>query len=364
MKILLTGGGTLGSASPLIAIYEEAKKQNKNWDWFWIGTRAGVERGVVKLLGIQYEWVPSAKLRRYFSWYTLIDPFLFIIAFFRSILIIAAVKPDIIIGAGSFVSVPVIWAGWLFGKKIIIHQQDIYPTLSNRLCSWGADAVTVSFEKSLSDYPKEKTEWIGNPVRNALLSANAGIAREKFGLGSDAPVILVTGGSSGSHALNNWTWDNLDALCARFQVVHLAGRAKARQDIKRAQYHQIEFLGPDDMVHMFSAADIVVSRAGISTITELAHLGKVAIIIPMPGTHQEDNAFFIEEARAALVYRQDKFDGRAVRDIMNLINSADEKARLSRAMGELMKKGARKRMVEIISFLSFLGSRIQPRNPF
>lgn len=350
MKILLTGGGTLGSVSPLIAIHEQAQKENKDWDWFWVGTRNGVERKIVESMKIQYEWVPKAKLRRYFSFKTILDPFLFIAAFLRGLLIISTTKPDIIIGAGSFVSVPVIWAGMLFRKKIIIHQQDIRPTLSNKLTAFCADKITVSFEKSLEDYDKTKTEYIGNPVRNALLGANADIAREKFNLREQLPTILITGGSSGSKALNNWVYENLDALCARANVIHLTGHNKANEAAKHENYKQIEFLG-GDMFHVLKASDIVITRAGISTITELAYLGKVSIIIPMPKSHQEDNAFFVEEEKAAIVYRQDKMDDRAVKDVMNLINSSDERSRLSSAMGELMKKGARKRMIDIIESL-------------
>ncbi|MBU2575545.1 UDP-N-acetylglucosamine--N-acetylmuramyl-(pentapeptide) pyrophosphoryl-undecaprenol N-acetylglucosamine transferase [Patescibacteria group bacterium] len=347
MKILLTGGGTLGSVSPLIAIHEQAQKENKDWDWFWVGTKKGVERKVVQSLKIQYEWVCTAKFRRYFSFKIILDPFLFVAAFFRSLLIINTVKPDVIIGAGSFVSVPVIWAAWLFRKKIIIHQQDIRPTLSNKLTAWCADKITVSFEKSLQDYPKEKTEWIGNPVRDALLSGNADIAREKFDLRDDLLCVLITGGSSGSFALNKWTWENLDDLCKRANIIHLTGHDKVNSEIKHENYKQIEFLS-SDMFHVLCAADIVITRAGISILTELAYLSKPAIIIPMPGSHQEDNAFYVENEKAAIVYRQDKLDDRVARDVVNLINSADERARLSQAMGELMKKGGRERMIEII----------------
>ncbi|MDZ4221723.1 MAG: glycosyltransferase, partial [Patescibacteria group bacterium] len=143
MKILLAGGGTLGSVNPLIAIYEEAKKQGKTWDWFWVGTRHGIERRTVAEAGIAYEWMPVVKLRRYFSLRIFIDPFLFVFVFFRSLLMVMTEKPDIIIGAGSYVSVPLVWAGRLSGKKTIIHQQDIRPTLSNILCARAADTITV-----------------------------------------------------------------------------------------------------------------------------------------------------------------------------------------------------------------------------
>lgn len=350
MKILLAGGGTLGSVNPLIAIYEEAQKQDKPWEWFWVGTKSGIERPIVEALGIAYEWVPAIKLRRYFSLRVLIDPFFFVLALLRSLLIVMVEKPDVIIGAGSFVSVPLVWAGRLFGKKIIIHQQDVRPTLSNKLGARFATRITVSFKKSLEDFPKAKTEWIGNPVRNALLAANPGAAESECNLEAGAPTVLVTGGSSGAQSLNQWVWKHLEALTRSANVVHLAGRGKMDEKKTHARYCQLEFVGPE-MPHLLAAARLVITRGGISTITELAHLGKASIIIPMPGTHQEDNAFHCLRERAAVVYRQDQLDETVVRRVHELLASPEKLAELGSAMAGLLKPSARERMVEIIASL-------------
>ncbi|MEK7189268.1 MAG: UDP-N-acetylglucosamine--N-acetylmuramyl-(pentapeptide) pyrophosphoryl-undecaprenol N-acetylglucosamine transferase [Patescibacteria group bacterium] len=350
MRILLAGGGTLGSVNPLIAIYEEAKAQRKNWSWFWVGTKSGIERPAVGRLGIGYEWVPAIKLRRYFSLRVLVDPLFFALAFLRSLLIVMVEKPRLIIGAGSFVSVPMVWAGWLLGKKIIIHQQDVRPTLSNRLCAPFATRITVSFKKSLDDFPKGKTEWIGNPERDALAEASPERARGEFGLAATLPVLLVTGGSSGAGALNAWVWKHLAALTAGAEVIHITGKGKMDGTKTHERYHQTEFLGPL-MLSAMAGADLVIARAGIGTITELSRLAKAAIIIPMPGTHQEDNAFHCLRERAALVYRQDQLDEAVVRRARELLGDPEKRRELGRAMSGLIKDGARKRMVEIISSL-------------
>jgi UDP-N-acetylglucosamine--N-acetylmuramyl-(pentapeptide) pyrophosphoryl-undecaprenol N-acetylglucosamine transferase len=350
MKILLTGGGTLGSVSPLLAIYEEAKKQGKHWSWFWVGTRHGTERKVVESLDIKYEWVPSAKFRRYTSLQNLVDPFLLIASFLRCLFIIMNTKPDIIIGAGSFIGVPVIWAGWLFRKKIIIHQQDIRPTFSNKLTAFCSTKITTSFEKSLEDYKKEKSEWVGNPVRNALLNGNPEIIKKKFKLNDSYPTLLVTGGSSGAKAINEWVWSNLRELTGKINLIHLTGQGKQRE-LKRENYHQLEFLH-GDMFHALACADVVLTRAGISTLTELAYLEKPAILVPMPLTHQEDNAAYFASQHAARMYRQDQLDDRVVRQVKELLSSEDEREKLSKHIGEIMKKGGRERMVEIIESLS------------
>jgi len=350
MKILLAGGGTLGSVNPLVAMYEEAKIQHKNWDWFWVGTKDGIERRLVGSLGIEYEWVPTIKLRRYFSLRVLVDPFFFAFAFLRSLLIVMVEKPDVIIGAGSFVSVPVAWAGWLFRKKIIIHQQDIRPTLSNKLCAPFASKVTVSFKKSLEDFSNVLTEWIGNPTRDALMAADPGRAAALFRLDATLPVVLITGGSSGAEALNAWVWKHLASLTRAANVIHLTGRGKMDKNKTHERYRQAEFLG-SLMPHALAGADLVITRGGIATITELGHLGKAAIIIPMPGTHQEDNAFYCLREHAAVVYRQDQLDETVVRRVHELLASSEKREALGRALAGLLKEGARERMISIVASL-------------
>ena len=359
MKILLTGGGTLGSVSPLIAIYEEAKSQSKDWEWFWIGTKTGVERKIVESLNIQYEWIPSSKLRRYIAIETILDPFMLIISFFRSLLIILSAKPDVVIGAGSFISVPVIWAAFLFRKKIIIHQQDIRPTLSNKLTAFCASKITVSFEKSLDDYPKHKTEYTGNPVRDALLSAKSEIAKEKLKLKEEYPTLLVAGGSSGAKAINEWVWNNVSELSNKINLIHLTGKDNINEKIparnasasvaggKKENYHQIEFLH-GDMFHTLKAADLVITRAGISTLTELSYLKKPTILVPMPKSHQEDNAAYFAKAHASHLYRQDKLDDRVINHIKELLYDKSQLDKLSKRIQEIMKQGGRERLVEII----------------
>ena len=347
MKIMLVGGGTMGSASPLLAIYEEAKKQGKNWDWFWIGTKSGPERPVVEALGIGYEWMPTAKLRRYFAWRSLADPIFFIISFFRSLLVIVTIKPDVVVSAGSFVGVPVIWAAWFFRRFIIIHQQDIRPTLSNKLTAWCASKITVSFSKSLLDYPHQKTELIGNPIREWVGEGSVAKARELWKLNPVQPTILVIGGSSGSSALNKWVWEQISRLVRLGNLIHITGAGRVNRAMRKANYTQIGFLDRE-LAHALAAADVVVSRAGISMLSELSYLSKPTVLVPMPGTHQEDNAFYFANERAACLFRQDQLNERVVEKIAHLLAFETDRKALSEAIGQIMAKTGRERMVEMI----------------
>lgn len=341
----------MGSASPLLAIYEEAKKQRKNWDWFWVGTKSGPERGVVQSMGIGYEWMPAAKLRRYFTWRSLLDPIFFLISFFRSLLTIATIKPDVVISAGSFVGVPVIWAAWFFRCFIIIHQQDIRPTLSNKLTSWCAKKITVSFTKSLLDYPRRKTELVGNPIREWVRGGSIARARELWKIDPNEPTILIIGGSSGSSALNKWVWEQINRLLDLGNVIHITGAGHINRALRKAKYAQIEFLDRD-LAHALAVAEVVVSRAGISMLSELSYLSKPTILVPMPGTHQEDNAFYFANEHAAVLFRQDQLNERVVEKIAHLLTFEPDRMALSEAIGQIMEKTGRQKMVEIIGEIS------------
>src|SRR3989338_25746 len=125
MKIILSGGGTLGSVSPLIAVWQVMKNQNISSEFLWVGTSNGPEKAFVSEYKIPYRSIVSAKLRKYFSLKNIFTPSLVFIAFIQSFFLILKYKPKVIVSAGSFVSVPLVWAGWCLGVKSLIHQQDI-----------------------------------------------------------------------------------------------------------------------------------------------------------------------------------------------------------------------------------------------
>ena len=165
-RILLTGGGTSGSVTPLLAVVDELGK--KDFEFLWIGTKKGPERIMVEKEGIRFKKILAIKLHRYVSIYTLIytlfSPIFFIFGFIQSFFIILKFRPQWILTTGSFVSVPVVWVGWFLRRKILVHQQDVQTGLANKLMAPCARIVTVTFEKSLEDYGK-KAKWIGNPAR-------------------------------------------------------------------------------------------------------------------------------------------------------------------------------------------------------
>ena len=303
MKVILSGGATGGSVTPLLSVANELnKKIQGNVDFLFIGTKKGYpERVLVERSEMEYHGIHSGKLRRYFAWQNFLDPFKIILGFFESLFILLKYRPDVIFSAGGFVSVPLIWAGFFLGIPTVIHQQDIRPSLSNKLTSCLAKKITVSFKKSLNDFPKTKTILTGNPVRKEILLGNKERAIKRFNLERNLPTILVIGGGTGAEKINQLIFSIIPQLVEFCQVIHLTGKDKlsrfagSRTAGKiNSRYHSYEFL-TEEIADAYAAADLVISRAGSNVLAELAALKKAAIVVPLPKTHQEQNADYLHD---------------------------------------------------------------------
>lgn len=350
-KIIFTGGGTGGSVTPLLAIYDEFLKDTeklKDMDFVWIGTEKGIENKMVSDERIRYISIASGKLRRYFSWQNFVDIFIIIFAFFQALIILQKEKPNLVMSAGGFVCVPVIWAAWAMRIPTMIHQQDIRPGLANKLMSPFASIITVTFESSLTDYGK-KAVWTGNPIRNKILnSINKDEARKYFNIKSDKPVIFVVGGGTGAIALNELVISSLDKLLPICEIVHIYGKGKGNE-IKNDNYHAYELLDTTGMSNAYTVSDLVVSRCGLGILTELSNLNKASILIPMPDSHQEDNAKIFAENKAAIVLNQKELTPEKLsQEILSLLVNTDLRKELSLNIGKVIKKGASKEIVNII----------------
>ena len=293
MKIILSGGGTLGPVVPLLAIAETYRAKNPQVEYVWIGTRTGPEKDLVARHKIRFLTVGSAKWRRYFSLLNFIDLFKLVVAFFEALVILMREKPDLLISCGGYVSVPVHFAGAFLGMPAWVHQQDAQIGLANKLMFKAAWKATGALEETTAKLPRKKSEWIGNPSRNLQIS-DVGAARKKFGIPENKPVIFALGGGTGSATINQLILGAIPQLPDDWHIIHLVGRERPRELSERAagifkNYHVYDFF-IDEMKDAYAIADVVIARAGFSTLTELAVLKKAALILPMFGTHQEENA--------------------------------------------------------------------------
>ncbi|HYC28077.1 MAG TPA: glycosyltransferase, partial [Chitinophagaceae bacterium] len=269
-------------------------------------------------------------------------------------------KPDIIFSAGGFVAVPVAWMGRLSGAKIIIHQQDARIGLANRLISPFADKITTAFRSTAKEFfsgsgvgskPLEPAaEWVGNPIRAEFLSPVSPNAKEKFGLNDSLPILLIFGGATGAAQLNEVVVDAMPEMVKTHQVIHITGPGKnIHQEFKHPGYHVFEFIPSADMADAMKIADIVIARAGLSTIAELSALGKIAIIVPIPDSHQEDNATILKEQRAAVVLDKTEFNAEELpRIVRSLKFNVGRQKLLTDNIKELMPHDASERIAKII----------------
>jgi len=303
MKVILTGGGTGGSVTPLLAVANKIKEKQTKTEFLWIGTKHGPAGELVKANNIQFKAIFSGKLRRYFDWQNFTDPFLILIGFVQSLIIISRFKPAVIVSAGSFVSVPVIWAGWILRVPGLIHQMDLRPGLANKLMARFASRVTVTFEESVSDFQVSQAVWTGNPIRPEIFAGSKDGARKIFNLEHYLPTVLVIGGGTGALRINEIIAQALPGLVKFCQIIHITGKDRRVTKAEPARYHCYEFLTAD-LKDALAAADLVVSRCGIGALTELSALNKPAILIPMPDSHQELNGQYFEEKKAGIVLDQ------------------------------------------------------------
>ncbi|MBI2607565.1 MAG: UDP-N-acetylglucosamine--N-acetylmuramyl-(pentapeptide) pyrophosphoryl-undecaprenol N-acetylglucosamine transferase [Candidatus Doudnabacteria bacterium] len=316
LKILVSGGGTGGSVSPILAVVEELYRLKPKAEILFVGTSRGPERQMVEQLSLPFIGIPPAKLRRYFSLRNFLDIFVFVYSLVRAWFVVRSFRPDVIFSVGSFVSVPVCWAGKLLGVRIVIHQQDVRIGLANKLIAPFADKITTAFAFTAKSFYsgsglftrkwRSPAEWVGNPVRSEIFEKNIPVP-DYIKLTKDLPILLILGGATGSDQINRVIIEAASKLVRSFQIIHQTGKLKKAAKFSDPNYHVFELLPFDAYAYLLQKAHLVVARAGLSTITELSALGKAAVIVPMPESHQEDNAVILNFTSSAVVLNKQQF---------------------------------------------------------
>jgi len=347
MKFILSGGGTMGSVSPLIAIYEEIKKRDNAADFLWLATKHGSEDKLISGYGIAIKKIHSGKLRRYFSLQNFIDPIFIIFGYIQSLLILRKYRPDFILTAGGFVAVPVVWAAKVLKIPVLVHQQDVIPGLANKLMAKSARLITVTFKKSLNDFPGKVPILTGNPVRPEILTGNSNDGYAYFNFQHFVPTVLIIGGGTGASGINKLVAESIKNLVEFCQVIHLTG-GRVKLNFEHPRYRQFDFM-TDQLKNAYAIADLIVSRAGLQTLSEIAAVGKPAIIIPLPGSHQEANAMeFYRNNAVALLSEKEITAENFAAAIGQLIADPAEQANLKHNIAKLMPPGAATKIVNLI----------------
>ena len=240
-----------------------------------------MERQLIEAEGISYHGISAGKLRRYLSMKNISDMFQVLGGLRQSVSLMRRIRPDIVFSKGGFVSCPVVWAAWFCRVPVVIHESDITPGLTNKLSMPFARKVCYTFPESGKHIPKEKGVLTGLPIRKALLRGNKAMGRMICGFEDDKPVLLVMGGSQGAVRINEAVRKSLGRLVREFNICHICGKGNLDGQYESIKgYRQFEYIR-DDLAHILALADIVVSRAGATTIFELLALKKPNLLIPL-----------------------------------------------------------------------------------
>lgn len=361
-KILVTGGGTSGHISPALALIGTLRELQPGAEFLYVGSQTGLEKELVEAAHIPFVSISTGKLRRYLSFENIVDQFRIPVGIFQSLGIVRRFKPDVVLATGGYVAVPPVLAAAMCRVPILIHEQTVQIGLANQINARFAAQIALSWNGALESLPPQfraKAFVAGNPVRAAIFGGQGEMARQFFDLSDNTlPVVYVTGGSLGARIINRAVEDALPELLQIAQVIHQCGQqpAGSEQDFERLT-RAASLLSPElqsryaltrfvkaEINHVFALADLVVSRAGASTVTELCALGKPALYIPLVptgGDEQTKNARMCEEIGAAQILPQSEISGATLlANIRELLGDGAKLETMGRAAQTLAKPDA------------------------
>ena len=312
MKVLLAGGGTGGHVYPAIAIANKIKEHNPDCEILFVGTKNGIESEIVPKAGFELKTVTVQGFKRKIDLDNIKSVFKLCKGLEQSRRIVKKYKPDIVIGTGGYVSGPVLFNAAMNKRVTIVHEQNSFPGVTNKILSKVATKVLTSFEDSHKRFPEasqDKLVLTGNPVRKEILNSRKFIARKNLGISEDKKMVLCYGGSGGSEEINdamrlvieNMVKEDVAFIFATGKVYY-DEFIETIKDIELKPYQRVmPYL--DNMADGLAASDIVIGSAGAISLAEITALGKPSIIIPKAYTaenHQEYNAKSIESQGAGI----------------------------------------------------------------
>ncbi len=334
MRILISGGGTGGHINPGLAIADYFKKMQPDCEILFVGTKKGLERELVPKAGYDIKYIEVAGFKRKLSLDTLVTLKKMFAGFAQSGKILKEFKPDAVIGTGGYVCGPVLYAAAKKKIKTFVHEQNVIPGVTVKLLSTTADVVFTSFEDTYKYMKTGNLVLSGNPVSPSIVNADKETSRRNLGLDS-RPVILAYGGSLGAPVINNAVCEYLEKTLTKgdYQFIFATGKREYDRVKEKlgclAECPNLQLMPfIYNMAECMAASDLVISRAGAMTVSELSAMGKPAVLIPSPNVahnHQEFNARSLEKRGAAhlLLESELNFDSLSSR-IKSLLDNPDQ----------------------------------------
>ncbi|MBI3980380.1 UDP-N-acetylglucosamine--N-acetylmuramyl-(pentapeptide) pyrophosphoryl-undecaprenol N-acetylglucosamine transferase [Candidatus Microgenomates bacterium] len=326
MRIAICGG----HLTPALAVLESLREKDPRSQIIFFGVKHTLEnektlslefQTISQITGVEFVPLTSGKWQRYFTFKNLLTPLLVLKGFWQSLKTLHNFKPQVIMAFGSYLSVPVVIAGWVLRIPIVIHEQGIEAGIANRISSLFARRICLSFAQSRTYFPIKKAVLTGNPLRKNITSPTTYPELETFLKQNDRfPIILITGGNQGAHFINLKILEILPLLLEKYIVIHQCGASQNYQDYellneavkkqsltRQRRYLLIKNFSPDLMGAVYQKVDLVISRGGINSISELIFFQKKAIIIPLPFSaknEQYNNALLLKKTNQVEILEQ------------------------------------------------------------
>ncbi len=322
--------------TPALAVIGEIRERNLNWDIVFIGRMHALEG--VHIVSEEYRimtqehirFIPliSGKLHRNATIHTLFSLFKIPIGIIQSLWCCLTLKPKVIVSFGGYVALPVVIAGWLLNIPSITHEQTHVLGLTNKIISFFVKKICISFEDSRHAFPSEKHVLTGLPLRKGIFLASK---KSPFDLEDRLPLLYVTGGSTGSISLNELIYPIIPILTRHYSVIHQVGRLSiefANNIQKRLTFNQrkrylpVAYLDVSEHAWALHHAIVVITRSGANTVGELAILGKVSILIPLPwsaGSEQQENAAMLHAAGSGVVLDQNRLTAQVLAETITRV---------------------------------------------
>ncbi|MFB3902469.1 MAG: undecaprenyldiphospho-muramoylpentapeptide beta-N-acetylglucosaminyltransferase [Acidobacteriota bacterium] len=349
-RVLFAGGGTGGHVFMAVALAQELKRLDPDGEVLFVGTRQGLEARLVEPLGFRLETVRIGGLNRVGVTRALATLFRLPFTVLHGARIVRRFAPSVIVGVGGYSSGPVVLGGKLAGFPSVVIEPNAYPGLANRLLARWVDAAAIAFEEAAAQFGA-KARMTGIPIRREFFSANTRIAD------NGSLRVLVFGGSQGSRPINTLMCEAIKWLPEnRVEIVHQTGKAdyervKSAYDDAGRKAEVVEFIY--EMPQMFARTDLIIARAGASTVAELTAAAKASIIIPFPKAaddHQRRNARALERRHAAVVLEQEKTTGKELAEtILKLEMDRQELRRMSAASKQLARPDSVEQILQLMS---------------
>ncbi|MGN1413363.1 MAG: undecaprenyldiphospho-muramoylpentapeptide beta-N-acetylglucosaminyltransferase [Anaerovoracaceae bacterium] len=345
MRVIVTGGGTGGHIYPAIAIADKIREMEPDSEILYIGNETGLEKEIVPKAGYDFEmvtamWLDRSHLIKIFKtgWGVLKGT-----AEARRIM--KRFRPDVVIGTGGYVCVPVLLAGHQFGARTYLHEQNAYPGVANRFLERYVKHIFLGFPDAAKYFKEpEKLVDAGNPVRRSFFQLTREEARRKLGFPQDAFIILSFGGSLGAEKINEVAFDLMEAVNGQEKVMLIFGTGKwyyeatlekAREKNIRIRENILIRDYIDPMDQYLAACDVVISRSGALSVAETTVCGKASVLIPSPnvtGNHQYYNAKAVaDRGGAILMEEKDLTSEKLIEEVLHLKNHPEDLAAMSRA---------------------------------